>query len=204
MPAAYCDPGDPHVRCCGARCDNPVVSSPVHLSGRLIALRDFVPADEEGLVLLADDEATFEFMKFRPNASWRARVVPSFLRQPDLGIARRDFSLAVIAADGFVGLAMIGNVTDEREAEFGWYLRSGAWGRGYATEATELLLMFGFRELGLVRMTATADPANGASIRALTKSGLRNEGLIDPVETWRGMRPRLLFSIDSSSWTAHD
>ena len=161
-------------------------------------------ADEEQLVLLGDDEAMFEFMKFRPDASWRDRVVPRFLRQPDFGVARSEFSLAVIAEDGFVGLAMIGDVTDKREAEFGWYLRSDAWGRGYATEATELLLTFGFRELGLVRMIATVDPENGASIRVLTKSGLRNEGLTDPVETWRGTRPRLLFSIEASSWTPPD
>jgi RimJ/RimL family protein N-acetyltransferase len=154
--------------------------------------------------LLADDEAMFEFMKFRPDASWRARVVPRFLREPDLGVARRDFSLAAIAEDRFVGLAMIGDVTDEREAEFGWYFRSDAWGRGYATDATELLLTFGFRELGLSRMIATADPENGASIRVLTKSGLRSEGLTAPVQTWRGIRPRLLFSIQSSSWTRHD
>lgn len=181
-----------------------IVSSPLHLSGRLISLRDFVPADEEELALLADDEAMFEFMKFRPDASWRARVVPRFLRQPDLGVARRDFSLAAIAENGFDGLAMIGDVTDKRKAEFGWYFCSDVWGRGYATEATELLLAFGFRELGLVRMIAIADPENGASIRVLTKSGLRNEGLTDTVMTWRGMRPRLLFSIDSSSWTPHD
>jgi RimJ/RimL family protein N-acetyltransferase len=177
-----------------------MVSLPLHLSGRSVSLRDFTPADGETLALFAGDEAMFEFMKFRMDTSWLDRVVPLFLRQPELGAARRDFSLAVVAEDRFIGLAMIGEVTEEKHAEFGWYFRSDAWGRGYATDATNLLLTFGFHELGLVRMFATTDPENVASIRVLTKSGLTNQGLTDPVQTWRGLRPRVLFTIDSEQW----
>ena len=155
---------------------------------------------ERHSALVADDEAMFEFMKFRIDPSWLARAVPHLLREPEPVSPQRTFSLAAIAQDRFVGWAAIGPVTDEGQAEFGWYLRSDAWGRGYATDATALLLTFGFHELGLVRLFATADPENTASIRVLTKSGLKNEGLTDPVETWRGMRPRLLFTIDSMSW----
>jgi RimJ/RimL family protein N-acetyltransferase len=95
---------------------------------------------------------------------------------------------------------MIGEVTEAKHAEFGWYLRSDAWGRGYATDAAILLLNFGFLELGLTRMFATADPENEASIRVLTKSGLTNQGLTDPVQTWRGVRPRVLFMIEPEQW----
>ncbi|HEX3564936.1 MAG TPA: GNAT family N-acetyltransferase [Acidimicrobiales bacterium] len=177
------------------------MSPPLRLSGRFITLRDFRPADEAALRALGDDEAMFEFMKGRIDSSWVARVLPEFLREPELGASRRSFSLAVIGEDGgFIGLAMIGELTDDRQAEFGWYLGSDDWGRGYATDATVLLLTFGFGELGLVRMYATADPENAASIRVLTKAGLRNEGPTGPVATWRGMRPRLLFSIDLDTW----
>ena len=176
------------------------MSLPLYLSGRLVSIRDFTPADGEALALFADDEAMFEFMKFRMDASWLERVVPLFQRPPELGAARRDFSLAAVAEDRFIGLAMIGEVTEEKHAEFGWYLRSDAWGRGYATDATILLLTFGFHELGLVRMFATTDPENSASIRVLTKAGLTNQGLTDPVQTWRGLRPRVLFTIEPEQW----
>ncbi len=49
-------------------------------------------------------------------------------------------------------------------------------------------------------MLATTDPENGTSIRVLTKSGLTNEGLTDPVQTWRGLRPRVLFTIEPEQW----
>jgi [ribosomal protein S5]-alanine N-acetyltransferase len=180
--------------------DNGLVSPLQQLSGRLISLRAFTPAYGEALASLADDEAMFEFMKFRIDASWLARVLPHLLREPEPAAPRRIFSLAAVAEERFIGLVALGPVTNERQAEFGWYLRSDAWGRGYATEATTMLLTFGFHDLGLVRLFATADPENTASIRVLTKSGLRNEGLTDPVETWRGVRPRLLFTIDRTYW----
>jgi RimJ/RimL family protein N-acetyltransferase len=169
---------------------------PLQLSGGTISLRDINGTDQIAIASLAHDEAMFEFMKFRIDAAWLARRLPEFLEEPALGSGRRRFSLAVVSGDDFIGLAMIGEATEDGEAELGWYLRSDSWGRGYATQVAGLLLTFGFDELGLRRMVATADPENGASIRVLTKSGFRDEGPTDPVETWRGRRPRQLFSAD--------
>jgi RimJ/RimL family protein N-acetyltransferase len=83
----------------------------------------------------------------------------------------------------------------------GWYLRSGCWRRGYATEATRLLLDFGFFELQRATLWATADPENLASLRVLEKCGLTNRGLTDPGQTWRGVRSRVLFTIEAEQWS---
>lgn len=49
-------------------------------------------------------------------------------------------------------------------------------------------------------MWATADPDNLASLRVLEeRSGLTNRGLTDPVQTWRGLRPRVLFTIEAET-----
>jgi RimJ/RimL family protein N-acetyltransferase len=77
-------------------------------------------------------------------------------------------------------------------------------GAGYATEATRLLLDFGFSVLDRATMWATADPENLASIRVLEKSGLTNRGMTEPVETWRGQRPRVLFTIEAAQWASAD
>ena len=84
------------------------MSPPLHLSGRLISLREFTRDDGEALALLADDEAMFEFMKFRIDPSWLARAVPHLLREPEPVSPQRTFSLAAIAQDRFVGWAAIG------------------------------------------------------------------------------------------------
>lgn len=64
---------------------------------------------------------------------------------------------------------------DPSAAEVGYRLKRVAWGRGYATEGTRGLLAKAFRELGLMRVLATALAANGASIRVMEKAGMAFE-----------------------------
>ncbi len=175
----------------------------LELAGRLVSLRDFTKADGQAFADLADDEAMFEFMRFRIDRLTVGQTVLYLLQEPQLLSPRRTFNLAVIADGEFVGWAALGGMTPEGQAEFGWYLRSDAWGRGFATEATSILLRFAFEDLTLKRLIATADPENLASIRVLTTSGLADEGSTAPVETWRGIRPRVLFSIDETNWRSN-
>ena len=88
----------------------------------------------------------------------------------------------------------------DEAVEFGWYLTPPNWNRGYATEATALLFDWGFRTMGYRRMIATCDPENVGSKRVLTKAGMTCEGPTADATTWRGARPRLLFSITASGW----
>jgi RimJ/RimL family protein N-acetyltransferase len=50
-----------------------------------------------------------------------------------------------------------------------------AWGKGLATEAAGAMLGYGFRELGFERIVAATRHGNAASIRVLTKIGMRYE-----------------------------
>lgn len=63
-------------------------------------------------------------------------------------------------------------------AEFGYWIGKPYWGKGYATEAVELLVDYGFNELGLHRIYATPFGSNIASQRVLEKAGLRKEGIL--------------------------
>ena len=83
-------------------------------------------------------------------------------------------------AKGFCGWDGIDSIEGTDSGQLGWYLRSDRWGRGYATEATRLLLAFGFSALDRATMWATADPDNLASLRVLERSGLTNRGLTRP------------------------
>ncbi len=58
------------------------------------------------------------------------------------------------------------------EVEVGWRLDSRVWGRGYATEAGQAALAWGFGELGLTRVISIIDPANAASLAVARKLGL--------------------------------
>jgi RimJ/RimL family protein N-acetyltransferase len=172
------------------------------VQGEWIRLRDFLPHDRDPLLELEADDAMFTYMKFRIDRdSAESNLLPWLLEEPGLD-PRLRYNLVVEDDEGFCGWAGIDRIEGVDSGQFGWYLRSDRWGRGYATEATRLLLDFGFSVLDRATMWATADPENLASIRVLEKSGLTNRGPSEPVETWRGQRPRVLFTIEAAQWAS--
>ena len=58
------------------------------------------------------------------------------------------------------------------DAELHYHLMPGAWGSGLATEASEAVLAWARRELGLTRIVAAIHPENSASQRVAEKCGL--------------------------------
>ncbi len=60
------------------------------------------------------------------------------------------------------------------------------WGKGFATEAANMLLTFGFGKLKAHRIRAVADPANTASTRVLEKIGMKYEGCLREHQFVRG------------------
>lgn len=90
----------------------------------------------------------------------------------DLGWVVYDFS------KNFIGeLGMI--VAPERfqKAELSYSIHPEHWNRGYATEALQSLIQFGFNTLGLHRIEAGVAVDNKASIRVLEKAGFIREGV---------------------------
>jgi RimJ/RimL family protein N-acetyltransferase len=63
----------------------------------------------------------------------------------------------------------------DKEIEVGYGFDSPHWGKGYATEAAEAWLRYGFEEAGLQRIIAVASPLNEGSWRVMEKLGMRYE-----------------------------
>jgi RimJ/RimL family protein N-acetyltransferase len=83
-----------------------------------------------------------------------------------------------------------------REAELGYNYERAAWGQGYATEAAQAVVAWGFRELGLHRIWATCAPANAGSRRVLEKIGMQREGYLREHRWMKGQwRDSLLYAI---------
>src|SRR6185437_728278 len=61
-------------------------------------------------------------------------------------------------------------------AEIGYWVRSDAWGNGYATEAVRTLARFAF-EHGVHRVLILADVGNVASARVALRAGFSYEGI---------------------------
>lgn len=67
---------------------------------------------------------------------------------------------------------------DHHRAELGYWVGVPYWGRGYATEAAQAMLGYGFGTLGLRRIYAQHVRENPASGRVLQKIGMRYEGCL--------------------------
>lgn len=65
-----------------------------------------------------------------------------------------------------------------KRAEVGFLFRRDAWGQGYAREAMERVLRYGFEELGLERLTARFHAGNEASRTLLERLGFAHEGTL--------------------------
>lgn len=108
-------------------------------------------------------------------------------------MARRGSTLPfMILVNGEVaGQITIGNIVRGSllSAWIGYWVASDRAGGGVATAAVALLTDHAFRDAGLHRLEATVRPENAASIRVLTKSGYREEGLfkryLDVAGQWR-------------------
>ena len=73
---------------------------------------------------------------------------------------------------GYIGLTQDEGRTAEREAELGFRLVRRSWGRGYATEAAQAVVVDAFGADKVDRLIGIVDPHNGASVRVLQKLGM--------------------------------
>lgn len=64
----------------------------------------------------------------------------------------------------------------QSKGEIGWSLHPNYQGCGYATEAAQVLLTYGFRHHNLHRITSICDTRNTASYMLMERLGMRREG----------------------------
>ncbi|KAA1469810.1 acyl-CoA N-acyltransferase [Dentipellis sp. KUC8613] len=64
-----------------------------------------------------------------------------------------------------------------RDVEVALLLEKGSWGKGYGTEVMEWLVDYGFRVLGLHRLSLQVFASNQAAIALYKKSGFIQEGV---------------------------
>ncbi|KPN94730.1 GNAT family N-acetyltransferase [Lysinibacillus sp. ZYM-1] len=68
--------------------------------------------------------------------------------------------------------------TEHKRAEISYALFPESWGKGYAREALNKVISFGFQEMKLLRIGAIVFTENDASNKLLTKIGFEKEGLL--------------------------
>ncbi len=85
----------------------------------------------------------------------------------------RALTFAILADNCVVGVCQLASRdrTLSDSAELGFFVGKPFWGRGYATEASRLVLAQAFRELGLTSISASCLACNTGAVGVLKKLG---------------------------------
>jgi RimJ/RimL family protein N-acetyltransferase len=131
-----------------------------------LLFREHEPDDLEPFCAMEADAEVRRWVGGRPRTREEAeRKFRSTYLKPSHG--RRGMWATVLKAEN----RYIGYCGVYGEGVLGYYLARPYWGRGLATEAARALVAFGFRELGLTRITASVEVGNEASRHILEKLG---------------------------------
>jgi len=86
----------------------------------------------------------------------------------------------VVSDNSFIGIGslILQNNEHRFNAEIGYWIGEPYWGRGYATEAVNLLVQFAFGKLAITRVYAYVYGFNNASMRVLEKAGFHKEAVL--------------------------
>ncbi|WP_119167287.1 GNAT family N-acetyltransferase [Algihabitans albus] len=76
----------------------------------------------------------------------------------------------------FLGFVLLTILDGNSEVEIGWRFARTTWGKGYATEAAQAVLDYGFRDLALDPIVAVIRPGNRRSLAVAEKLGLNRDG----------------------------
>lgn len=166
------------------------------LVGKNIYLRAVEPEDvTDRYVAWLSDPQTTRFMGWRAFPSSRESIA-EYVRSRRQG---QSLFLAVVEkrTDRHLGNLHLGPIDwVHRRSELAMLLgERGAWGKGYMTEAFELVIDHAFNALNLHKLKAGTDEGNAAAVRVFQKTGWVEEGRLRH-ETFRegAWRDLILFA----------
>ena len=157
-------------------------------SDRLI-LRDYQPSDWERVHIYASVPEFSRYEAWGPNSVEESKSFVGDMMAEARQAERYNFNFAVCLKENG---QLIGGCGIRREtqksliANLGWAINPEFQNHGYATEAAELLIKFGFNQLGLALIYATCDTRNVASAKVMEKLKMVRVGHIKEHKIQKG------------------
>ena len=137
----------------------------------------------KALSVQARDSELMRLMDTGPIRLHSAKAAAKFFEKIMEENSPTDYFFSIRALDdnrllGDINIDVINNWSSrDAYVGIGIYKRED-WGRGYGTEAMQLILQFGFIELNLRRVTLTVFEYNPRAIRSYEKCGFHVEGRV--------------------------
>ncbi|XVV16945.1 GNAT family N-acetyltransferase [Actinoplanes sp. CA-131856] len=164
-------------------------------------------------VTLDDLDAVYAWQRRSDVARWMHAAGPRTREQSRvsvLAMAGEDalraegdcLTLAVVTDAGVIGtVELVWRSETDRTAELGYVFHPDHGGRGLATEAAAVVLDWGFEELRLQRVFARCHGRNTASVRLMTRLGMRREAHHVESYLFRGeWADQFVFAVLAREW----
>ncbi|WNG46014.1 GNAT family N-acetyltransferase [Archangium minus] len=143
------------------------------LTERLV-LRDFLPGDWPAVFAYQSLPAYLEHYGQLPPSSDDVRLFVEMLHGWAQEVPRTKYQLAITLGGAVIGTCGVRkDAPDRLDAEWGCELAPAYWGHGYAREASQAIITFGFETLRLQRIWAQTSPANDRAVRLAEQLGFR-------------------------------
>jgi RimJ/RimL family protein N-acetyltransferase len=175
---------------------------PEALEGSLVVLRRHVPENVAAFQRWYADPEVARLARYQ-DAPMRSDEIDRFFQLRALG--HESLTMAIHERDGdrLIGSCAFSQVDGENGSAM-FHITIGekdAWGRGYGTEATQLMLDHAFGTLGLHRIALTVFEFNERAIRAYRRCGFLVEGRARE-SIWRDGRwwDEVAMSVLASEW----
>lgn len=152
------------------------MDQPILHTKRLL-LRPFEHDDAAAVQQLAGDKAIADTTQNIPHP-YEDGMAESWIAGHDERLREEHlaYALALRESNALVGTMGLRIDAASRQAELGYWVGVPYWNKGYATEAAERLIEYGFEDLALNRIAARHFTRNPASGRVMQKAGLVHEG----------------------------
>ena len=165
---------------------------------RLI-IREFNEGDLKSIHEYASKSEVTMYLPFGPNNELDTQLFLKKVIDYQIQNPRCDYEFAVILKqnDSLIGGCGI-HVTNikNKEASIGYCYDKKFWRNGYASEAADAIIKFGFQKLSLHRIFATCCPDNIGSAKVMEKIGMKKEGCLREHKLQRGKwRDSFIYSI---------
>ncbi|MCP4363180.1 MAG: GNAT family N-acetyltransferase [Chloroflexi bacterium] len=146
---------------------------PTITTGRL-CLRPFTPVDATPLHHILNGKDVLKYFPGTqtPSQEQVERMIGRLLnhwQEKGYGL----WAMELQSTGALLGRCGLQHIPETDEVEIDFILDHRYWGRGFATEAGEAALQYGFDKLGLAEAVGIVHPENIASQRVLEKLGLQ-------------------------------
>ncbi len=168
-----------------------------------LVLREFRTSDWRYVHAYASDPEVVQYMDWGPNKETETRAFVKRAITYQSSKPRTHFELAITlkTTGELIGGCGIEKRPARKDGVIGYVLNKAHWRQGYATEATEALIEFGFTRLALHRIFALCDPQNVGSNRVLEKAGMTLEGHLREDFPVRGKwRDTMIYAVLEREW----